>query len=608
MTDAKPCSLGVVFIISTMIGTCCVHSASLRQYKLSENEPDSKFKNTYRFANPDMLKALEYIESLRQQTRNGDIPDYDDFDHIRLSQTVPLYQKVDEMEGRNTLVSEPKGAFNEGDAQLFQIMVDALKQAEEAKPAAKGNKPINSDYRAQFPKFEINSDDYETYKWPEGKSKSLKKPKIPHGNYRDSLYKRTNEIIEEQYTPQNIATLESVFKELSRLSEPINLKKDGLDEQKLYRDDDEVNKVNNIAYEDDEDGGDWNPVEEKIESQQTEEEEIVNSKEKIDENMDDEIKRALKQNFREEEAQERDTRHQSSNDLPELINYLKGVMAHLENGRLKNVQNEDKRTSKPFGNDMDTQSIYQLIELSRELQIPPEDLIDMLQGGNGKKQNRSPVADNDSAIPGDAENIPKPDFDFNSKISTKDNAGNGSENQPIELTAEDVLNLLGTDASVHKSPAYHLKQNPFGNALQPFLSSPSRRTRGQSLPKNAWIMDGLEKRQSDYPQINDEEGELAEYLVNMLAKYPDVLNKNQLKRTQTFSSSEDFQDDEHNDPALKAYLNQAESDSLDKAKRFTAATEEGESPSRHYLEEDMLRKMLEFLSKDAEENAERHTT
>lgn len=613
MTDAKPYSLGVVFIISTFIGTCCVHTASLRQYKISENEPDSKFKNIYRFASPDMLKALEYIESLRQQTKNGDLPDYDDLDQIRLLQNVPLYQNVDEVEGRNHIIGHSKDPLNEGETQLFQIMVDALKQAEEAKPAARGTKPTNAGSRAEFPKYEIGSDDYETYKWPEGRSRYLRKPKIPHDNYRDSLYKRTNEIIEEQYTPQNIATLESVFKELGRLAEPINLKKDRVDEQKLYKNDEAVNKVNNIAYED-EDGVDWNPVEEKIESEQTEEEEIVNSKENIDEDEDteDDVKRADKQNFREEEVQVKDSRHPSSTDLPELISYLKGVMATLENSRLNNGQTEDKRILKPVGNEMDTQSIYQLLELSRELQIPPEDLIDMLQGGNGKKQSRSLVAD-DSTVPGDTDNVPKPDFDFSSKTSTKDNTENGSENQPVELTAEDILNLLGIEAPVHKNPAYHLKQNPLGNTLQPFLSSPNRRTRGQSLPKNAWIMDGLEKRHTDYPQINDEDGELAEYLVNMLAKYPDVLNRNHLKRTPTVSSSEDLLDDERNEQALKAYLNQAEPEILDKAtsmsKRFSAAKEEeGASPNRHYLEEDMLRRMLEYLSKDAEENIERHTT
>ena len=348
----------------------------------NQKDPDYAMKNLQRLPNPDMIKALEYIEDLRKQANKGEsIPDYNSF------QSVPYLLQQKENKDQVHLPENVRDSLTEDESQWVKVMLEALRQAEKESKGTKENKLYGLSSDNSFPAGV--TDDYEAYKWPERWQKYLK---MPLGHYedssRDSPFKRTNEIVEEQYTPQSLATLESVFQELGKMAGPSNHKKERLDEdQKLYADDeDDVYKVNNIAYEDVVGGEDWNPIEEKVESQT--QEEIKDSKEEIDkheEEVDDEMKRSGKLSFLEDEMR-RENKDQMSEDVSKLMNYyLKRLMGSAGNRKLRTGgELEEKRAATILDKQLNPQSIAQLIEMSRNLQIPPEDLIDMFKPGEKK--------------------------------------------------------------------------------------------------------------------------------------------------------------------------------------------------------------------------------
>ncbi|XP_038605610.1 secretogranin-2 [Tachyglossus aculeatus] len=611
MADAKTCWLGAALSLPPLFFLiCCVDAASFQHYQLLQKDPDYRFKNLQRFPNPDMIKALEYLESLRQQANKGEsIPDYNSYQGIQ----VPFQQK--EIKDQSHLADSLKDSLSEDESQWMQIILEALRQAEkESKAAVKENKayPLSSD--KSFP-VEV-SDDYESQPWPERRHRHNKLPRL----YEDSTNaKRTNEIVEEQYTPQSLATLESVFQELGKLTEPNSRKRERLDEeQKLYADDeDDIYRVNNIAYEDVVGGEDWNPIEEKVESQT--QEEVRDSKEEIEKNeeeVDDEMKRSGKLGLLDEEIR-KENKEQLSDEVSRLMNYyLKKIMNGVGNGRQRSGPNEEKRATKVLEKRLDPQAIYDLIEISRNLQIPPEDLIDMLKVGERPRERVE--TEQDSELPDDPDETPEADFDhpevFQSKVNSKNGypkppANAGPDALPENLNIEDILNILGTDNVANQKPTFFGKQLSRENVL-PRLTYVPGRPRGHQAPKVPWLTD-QERRPMEYENVNGKDEELGDYLAKMLAKYPEVMNSNQMKRVPVSVSSEDEQQEEDQiEQAIKDHLNQLgsqESEKLSLAnKRLSLAQENDDTQNGLYLDEDMLMKVLEYLNQEKTEKGRGH--
>ncbi|KFV10410.1 Secretogranin-2 [Tauraco erythrolophus] len=608
------CALTFFFVL-----ICWVDAASFQQHQLLQKDPAYVMKNLQRFPNPDMIKALEYIEDLRKQTNKGESsPDYNSY------QSVPYLLQQKESQDQVHLPDNVRDSLTEDESQWVKVMLEALRQAEkESKVGPKENKPYGLSSDNNFPAGA--TDDYEAYKWPERWQKYLK---MPLGHYedssRDSPFKRTNEIVEEQYTPQSLATLESVFQELGKMAGPSNHKKERLDEdQKLYTDDeDDIYKVNNIAYEDVVGGEDWNPIEEKVESQTREE--IKDSKEEIDkheEEIDDEIKRSGKLSFLEDEMR-RDNKDQMSEDVSKLMNYyLKRLMGGAGNRKLRTGgELEEKRALTFLDKQLDPQSIAQLIEISRNLQIPPEDLIDMLKAGEKKQlQSGRLEAEQDVEFPEDLDEIAEPNLGqsdiFKNNVITK----NGymkqplnviPENLPEDLNIEDIVSLLGTDNLANQNPSYLLNHLNQENDL-PRLSYVPRRLKGHPFPKAAWMND-LERRQMEYEKLNEKDEELADYLAKVLAKYPEVINMNQMKRVPVPASESDLQEDERLEQAIREHLSQLGPQEAAKlttlSKRLSMARETDDTQNRQYLDEDMLAKVLEYLKQEKSELERDHIT
>ncbi|NXG62005.1 SCG2 protein, partial [Hemiprocne comata] len=607
-------ALTIFFVI-----VCWVDAASFQQHQLLQKDPDYVMKNLQRFPNPDMIKALEYIEDLRKQTNKGESsPDYSSY------QSAPYLLQQKENKDQVHLPENVRDSLTEDESQWVKVMLEALRQAEkESKVGPKESKPYGLSPDNNFPAGV--SDDYEAYKWPERWQKYLK---MPLGHYedssRDSPFKRTNEIVEEQYTPQSLATLESVFQELGKMAGPSSHKKERLDEdQKLYTDDeDDVYKVNNIAYEDVVGGEDWNPIEEKVESQT--QEEIKDSKEEIDkheEEIDDEMKRSGQLSFLEDEIRT-DNKDQMSEDVSKLMNYyLKRLMGSAASRKLRTGgELEEKRAPMFLDKQLDPQSIAQLIEISRNLQIPPEDLIDMLKAGEKKQlQSDRLEAEQDAEFPDDLDEITETNLGRSDIFKNNVNSKNGymkqplniiPENLPEDLKIEDIVSLLGTDNFANQNPSYLLNRLNQENDL-PRLSYIPRRLKGHPFPKAAWMND-LERRQMEHEKLNEKDEELADYLAKVLAKYPEVINTNQMKRIPVPAPENDLQEDDQLEQAIREQLSQLgpqESAKLASlSKRLSMAGESDDTQNRQYLDEDMLAKVLEYLKQEKSELERDHIT
>ncbi|NXN13684.1 SCG2 protein, partial [Indicator maculatus] len=598
------CTLTFFFLLISW-----VDAASFQQHQLLQKDPDYVMKTLQRFPNPDMIKALEYIEDLRKQTNKGESsPEYSSY------QGVPYLLPQKESKDQVHLPDNIRDSLSEDESQWVKVMLEALRQAEkQSKSGPKENKAygLGSD---NFPAG--LTDDYEAYKWPERWPKYLK---MPLGHYedssRDSPFKRTNEIVEEQYTPQSLATLESVFQELGKMAGSSNHKKERLDEdQKLYTDDeDDVYKVNNIAYEDVVGGEDWNPIEEKVESQT--QEEIKDSKEEIDkheEEIDEEMKRSGKLSFFEDEIR-RDNK--DPEDVSKLMNYyLKKLVGSAGNRKLRTGgELEEKRAAAFLDKQLDPQSIAQLIEISRNLQIPPEDLIDMLKAGERKQlQSERLEAEQEVEFPEDLNEIADNNLGQSDIFKTSVNSKNGymkqplnaiPENLPEDLNLEDIISLLGADNLANQNPSYLLNHLNQENDL-PRPSYTPRRLRGRPFPKAAWMND-LERRQMDSEKLDEKDEELADYLAKVLAKYPDIVNTNQAKRVPVPASESELQEDDQLEQAIREHLSQMGPQEALKlaslSKRLSMAGESDDTQTRQYLDEDMLAKVLEYLKQEKSE-------
>ncbi|XP_010977411.3 secretogranin-2 [Camelus dromedarius] len=610
MAETKTHWLGAALSLIPLIFLLSVaEAASFQRNQLLQKEPDLRLENVQKFPSPEMIRALEYIEKLRQQAHKEESnPDYNSYQGV----SVPLQQKENGDESH--LPESSRDSLSED--EWMKIILEALRQAEnEPQSVPKENKPYALNAEKNFP-VDV-PDDYETQQWPERKLKHMRFTPMYEENSRDNPFKRTNEIVEEQYTPQSLATLESVFQELGKLTGPNNQKRERVDEeQKLYADDeDDLYKANNIAYEDVVGGEDWNPVEEKIESQT--QEEVRDSKENVEKNeqINDEMKRSGQLGLQDDDLQ-KDRKDQLSDDVSKVIAYLKRLVNAAGSGRPQNGQSGE-RAARLFEKPLDAQSVYQLIEISRNLQIPPEDLIDMLK--TGEKPNGSAEPEQDLEIPADLDDISDVDLDhpdlFQNKILSKNGypktpGRGGTESLPDGLSVEDILNVLGMENAANQKPPYFPNQYNREKVLPRLPYGPGR-SRASQLPKAVWMPD-VENRQMTYENLNDKDQELGEYLARMLVKYPEIMNSNQVKRVPSQGSSEDdLQEENQIEQAIKDHLNQHGSQETDKlasvSKRLPVGPPKSDdSPNRQYLDEDLLMKVLEYLNQEKAEKGREH--
>lgn len=300
--------------------------------------------------------------------------------------------------------------------------------------------------------------------------------------------------------------------------------------------------------------------------------------------------------------------------------YLKRLMGSSAGNRKLRTggELEEKRASMFLDKQLDPQSIAQLIEISRNLQIPPEDLIDMLKAGEKKQLHSERLeAEQEMEFPEDLDEITETNLGQSDIFKNNINSKNGyvkqpliPENLPEDLNIEDIVSLLGNDNLANQNPSYLLNRLNQEDDL-PRLSYIPRRLKGHLFPKASWMND-LERRQMEYEKLDEKDEELADYLAKVLAKYPEVINTNQMKRVPAPASESNLQEEEHLEQVIREHLNQLGPQEAAKlaslSKRFSMAGEADDTQAKQYLDEDMLAKVLEYLKQEKSELERDHIT
>ncbi|KAL2097060.1 hypothetical protein ACEWY4_006267 [Coilia grayii] len=528
-------SIGGVAVLLALLHACAVHGASIRHHRLRGGDP-----GTYFAPSSDMVKALEYIESLKRRTDGLESPtaDYDEVDKFRFLVQLASLQDESAPERGDDGWLESKAP------QWVKALLRALDQASENTEAGAPQPSRPSKNRQKSAGSDGAVGDYG------GLVKTHKNYPLmfeDEENARDSTFKRATEDLDEQYTPQSLANMRSIFEELGKLSA-----KDQKRAQKFYSnddededdDDDDMYRERNLAYEDVTGGEDWVPLEEQLET-----EEVVKG-------SHEEFERGLGDSGEDVETIERRASQDPDDDTKLVDYYLLKVleMSDQEAKREAGGQDNKKRFIRPPL--IDPQAVNKLKAISLKMQIPPDELIEMLITGEIRKQERPVVGVERKPMPRYKGRIGKY---YNRRLPDK-----FPNYIPPDFKAEDILNLLDSMGS----QKYYPKQRPYKTTISRFVTPSGHRGSMIMSEMNKAPM----KRKDDYDDSVDED-ELTFLAAKVLTEYPDGENS---KRAVQSEAQEQFPYELYEE-AMKDYFDQVDTGKSAPVKRDTEAKEEAEA-------------------------------
>uniref|UniRef100_A0A8C4H1G9 Secretogranin II n=1 Tax=Dicentrarchus labrax TaxID=13489 RepID=A0A8C4H1G9_DICLA len=606
-TTGKPffiCFANLLLIL-LFLTSSGIHGASLREHRLRGSESDPPRGNVRQSPNADMLKALEYIESLRQRTgmdpqqhappATGHDPRHmDDAEKLRAMLRLasnPTQNKYEDEEEEE----EEKGREDKSE-ELLQAVLSTLQQTEKAakppslRPGVEGAGGKDSAYpRVQqkqhsirpHKKLPLMFEDEE-----EGEGDEEEDEERPD---HESPFKRTNENVEEKYTPQNLATLQSVFDELDKLTsvKPMHKRQDEEDdiEDGDEEEDDDMFNVRNVAY----DGGDladWGPLQEQ-EDEEEEEEERDNKHEAnrgLD-YVDDDDEEADEDDEDEDDESYPVKRSNEPDDVANLVDYylLKVLEKTKEEEQKREIEEEEKERAErrvaqtQYRDTIDPQAIYQLIQISQKYQIPPEDLVDMLKTGETTSQDKSrksnELARAENRLPQKSSKkthkIPEAKF-YNRRFPDR-------QKTPEELRIQLPSGSRSSTKALRHDFTLHSLRGVLGE------STPTQRRLPSTL-------------KDDYDDTVDED-ELAAYLAaQMLAQYPNPGygsgNKASQKRDEVGQGTAGSFEQ-----AIQDYFDQMDSDKSPNEKRQSE-----DDTQMQGFDSEALMKLLSYLNPETEES------
>lgn len=572
---------GAVVLLAFLLHGCAVQAASLpRHYRLrggeSEGQPAAYPPSS------DMIKALEYIENLKQ--RNGGRPepvDYDEVDKFRV--LLQLASQQDEAPGDR----QPAPGAQRQDITAEQLMKALLKSLQdqagrEAKLVpASASRNDRRTHRHRTKDTEVPESapsDYGNFPRPHKKY-----PLMFEDEENTDASKRATEDLDEQYTPQSLANLRSIFEELGRMPTLGGQKRD------VFGDDEEEEEdggLRNQAYEDVAGGEEWVPVEEREET-----EDMVNG-------SHEEMERALgeQEEAEREEMQRRANQNQEdADDDTKLVDYYLLKVLEMSDQTQKRDKTGEQRKRLIRPSILDPRTVKELLELSLKLHVPPQDLIDMLLTEELRKLHRDPHGS--ARYP--TGQTPKIRY-FSRRLPVK------SKPAPEDMDREDFLDIIGVETISNEYPVVQrpMKTSPSSDRV-PSVSNPAVSSGPIKIPPPSGRRENLFlselnkmplKRQSDGAAAadadedddgGDVEDEVTTYLAaKILTEYPNTITKRdtqaQLKGQFPYELYE---------RALKDYLGQADTEKRPVAKRETeVATEERVQPTEVQGKEEITAK------------------
>lgn len=567
-------------LLAFLLNGCAVQAVSLpRHYRLrggeSEGQPAAYPPSS------DMIKALEYIENLKQ--RNGGRPepvDYDEVDKFRV--LLQLASQQDEAPGDR----QPAPGAQRQDITAEQLMKALLKSLQdqagrEAKLVpASASRNDRRTHRHRTKDTEVPESapsDYGNFPRPHKKY-----PLMFEDEENTDASKRATEDLDEQYTPQSLANLRSIFEELGRMPTLGGQKRD------VFGDDEEEEEggLRNQAYEDVAGGEEWVPVEEREET-----EDMVNG-------SHEEMERALgeQEEAEREEMQRRANQNQEdADDDTKLVDYYLLKVLEMSDQTQKRDKTGEQRKRLIRPSILDPRTVKELLELSLKLHVPPQDLIDMLLTEELRKLHRDPHGS--ARYP--TGQTPKIRY-FSRRLPVK------SKPAPEDMDREDFLDIIGVETISNEYPVVQrpMKTSPSSDRV-PSVSNPAVSSGPIKIPPPSGRRENLFlselnkmplKRQSDGAAAADDdeddeggdvEDEVTTYLAaKILTEYPNTITKRdtqaQLKGQFPYELYE---------RALKDYLGQADTEKRPVAKRETeVATEERVQPTEVQGKEEITAK------------------
>lgn len=560
---------GAAVLLAFLLHGCAVRAASVpHHYRLRGGEGEGQ-PAAYS-PGSDLIKALEYIENLKQRSGGRAEPvDYDEVDKFKV--LLQLASQQDEGPGDR----QPAAGMQRQDItaeQLMKALLRSLQGQEEMNPAS-APKSDRRTHRHRTKDTEIPESapaDYGNFPRPHKKY-----PLMFEDEENADAAKRATEDLDEQYTPQSLANLRSIFEELGRMPTVGGQKRNVFGDD----DDDEQNGgfgLRNQAYEDVAGGEEWVPLEEREET-----EEMVNR-------SHEEMERALgeQEEAEREELQRRASQNQEgADDDTKLVDYyLLKVLEMSDQSQKRDAAGEQrKRLIRP--SIVDPRAVKELLELSLKLHVPPQDLIDRLLTEELRKLHRDPQAS--TRFTGQN---PKIRY-FSRRLPIKNKPA------PEDMDREDFLDIIGVETISNEYPVVQrplktpqssdripVGANPVANPGPVKIPSPSGRRENLFLSElNKMPL----KRQTDGADDDDDDGDVEDEVTTYLAakiltEYPNTIAKRdtqaQLKGQLRYELYE---------RALKDYLGQADAAAK---KESEAATEEKVNPTEMQGKEEMTAK------------------
>ncbi|XP_052388877.1 secretogranin-2-like [Carassius gibelio] len=544
---------GVAVLLVTLLQTLTVQGASVRHHRLRGGD-----QGGFLAPSPDMIKALEYIESLKQRADGSENPtgDYDEVDKFRF--LVQLASLQDE----NAPTREDATRWPDNKVPLWvRSLLRVLEQAGETPESqpAPGNERRSHKSRRPMADAESPAGDYGGFVKPHKKYPLMFEDEE---NSRDT--KRATEDLDEQYTPQSLANMRSIFEELGKLTAAQNRKRENQDDEDT-EDDEDLYKVRSLAYEDVTGGEEWVPLEEQLETEEV----VKGSRE--------EYERGLGDNREQGEVIERraiptEDDDENSDDDTKLVDYYLLKVLEMTNQAQKRDLMEGRRRLLSQPSLIDPRAIKQLLSaISMKLQVPPEDLVGMLFMEETRKQQRLP----------ENQLVRKPSQPRHKSRVIKYYNGRQPEvtvsEIPPDVKTEDILKVLGLGNLANKNAKFSLlKQRPYKTAMAKYFN-PSGRRGSLFLSE---LNRAPSKRKDDYDDDAVDEDEESTFLAaKLLTEYPDTSSSDRKRAID--STMNGLLPYELYEEAMKDFFDQVDNGKKSTpTKRDTQGKEESEAPQK----------------------------